>query len=70
MFAAGYIWNYMFFRVKSSSDGRRGLLKVLAELSDEERGAEIRRQCQVHRIDRAEDQGGVTGPDLMELGIA
>jgi hypothetical protein len=41
----------MFFRVKSSSDGRRDLLKVLAELSDEERDAEIRRQCQVHRID-------------------
>ena len=27
----------MFFRVKNSSDDRRDLLKVLAELSDEER---------------------------------
>jgi hypothetical protein len=51
MFAAGYIWNYVFFRVKNSSDDRRDSPKVLAELSDEERGAEIRRQCQVHRID-------------------
>jgi hypothetical protein len=51
MFAAGYIWNYTFFRVKSSSDGRRDFLKVFAELSDGERYAEIRRQRQVHRID-------------------
>lgn len=36
MFAAGYIWNYVFFRVKNSSDDRRDSPKVLAELSDEE----------------------------------